>query len=162
LIDDCWVVGRWRWAKCSKVFHGMSYVLHIDWSYSSRLFTLYDPYVWQYEMFLVICINLPYMIHMYETSHVVLSYYPRWAVWDEPCGPQLFNQDELCAPYQCVLYLNVIYPRWAIWMKQIVCSIVICPGWAMCSLSMDPISHGYLPMSVYTRRMSFVLPIDIS
>jgi hypothetical protein len=107
----------------------MSYVLSIDRSVISWLFTQ--------------------MRHMYLTSYVFQCYLPRMSyvlpidvsyiswlftqaqpyVCDEPCVPWLFTQDELCAPDPWVVCLTVTYL-----------------GWAMCSLLMDVVSHGYLPM----------------
>jgi hypothetical protein len=142
----------------------MSYVLSIDRSNISWLFTqmrhMYmTSYVFQcYFPGWAMCslsmgrISRSYltrMSRMYEMSHVFRSYLPRMSyvlpidvsyiswlftqaqpyVCDEPYVPWLFTQDELCAPDPWVVCLTVIYL-----------------GWAMCSLLMDVVSHGYLPM----------------
>lgn len=71
---------------------------------------------------------------MYGMSHVVLSYLPKMGYVlhiDVSSILMLFTQDELYG------YMNETSQMFRSYF----------PEWAMCSISMDPISHGYLPMS---------------
>lgn len=94
----------------------ISYVLPIDGSNISQLYTR----------------DLPY-------------------IRDEPCVQQLFTQDELCAQYWWFLYLVLISqdelcaPYGCVYEIYTMCSTIIYPWWAMCSISTCPISRGYFP-----------------